>query len=94
MGAFARGKHSVALCDRCGQRYPYEKLKPQIENRRQNGMRVCPPCLDDDHPQLQLGSQKIHDPQSLRNPRPDRTEPASNTAAFLSRYPHTAGTRS
>jgi hypothetical protein len=91
MGVFARGKHSVALCDRCGQRYPYEKLKPQIENRRQNGMRVCPTCLDDDHPQLQLGSQKVYDPQALRFPRPDRVEPASTIAAFLERYPHTAG---
>ena len=92
MGAFARGKRSVALCDRCGQRYPYEKLKPQIENRRQNGMRVCPSCLDVDHPQLQLGSQKVHDPQALRFPRPDRVEPASNVVAFGQRYPHTAGT--
>ena len=92
MGAFARGKRSVALCDRCGQRYPYEKLKPQIENRRQNGMRVCPNCLDVDHPQLQLGSQKVHDPQALRFPRPDRVEPASNVVAFAQRYPHTAGT--
>jgi len=92
MGAFARGKHSVALCDRCGQRYPYEKLKPQIENRRQNGMRVCPTCLDVDHPQLQLGSQKVHDPQALRHPRPDRVEPASVVALFGQRFPHTAGT--
>lgn len=94
MGVFARGKHSVALCDRCGQRFPYERLKEQIENRRPNGLRVCPSCLDDDHPQLQLGRQKVRDPQALRDPRPDRIEPASNTAAFLTRYPHTAGTKS
>ena len=94
MPSFAKGKRSLALCDRCGQRYPYDRIKPESENRRPNGLRVCPPCMDEDHPQLQLGNQKIHDPQALRHARPDRTEPASNTADFLTRYPHTAGTRS
>ena len=92
MPSFAKGKRSLALCDRCGQRYPYDKIKPEIENRRPNGLRVCPSCMDEDHPQLQLGRQKIRDPQALRNPRPDRTEPASVVALFGQRFPHTAGT--
>ena len=91
MPSFAKGKRSLALCDRCGQRYPYDKIKPEIENRRPNGLRVCPPCMDEDHPQLQLGRQKIRDPQALKNPRPDRTEPASVVALFGKRFPHTAG---
>ena len=91
MARYASGKKSVALCDRCGQQYPYQDLKEQIENKRPNGLRVCPPCLDKDHPQLQLGRQRIVDPQALRHPRPDRVEPASNIIAFQNRYPHTAG---
>ena len=83
MARYASGKKSVALCDRCGQQYPYQDLKEQIENKRPNGLRVCPPCLDKDHPQLQLGEQRIVDPQALRHPRPDRIEPASNIIAFF-----------
>ena len=94
MARFASGKKSFALCDRCGQRYPYNRIKPEIENKRPNGLRVCPPCLDTDHPQLQLGRVKIVDAQALRNPRPDRVEPASNIIAFQSKYPHTAGANS
>ena len=91
MSRYASGKHAFALCDRCGQRYKYNKLRAEVENKRPNGLRVCPPCLDEDHPQLQLGKKRIIDSQSLRHPRPDRTEPASNISAFLTRYPHTAG---
>lgn len=91
MGRFASGKKSFALCDRCGQRFPYDRIKPEIENRRPNGLRVCPPCFDKDHPQLQLGRVRVVDAQALRDPRPDRIEPASNIIAFGQRYPHTAG---
>ena len=91
MARFASGKKSFALCDRCGQRFPYNRIKPEIENRRPNGLRVCPPCFDKDHPQLQLGRVKVVDAQALRHPRPDRTEPESNVIAFGQRYPHTAG---
>lgn len=91
MARFAAGKKSFALCDRCGQRFPYQQLKPEVENRKPNGLRVCPPCFDEDHPQLQLGRVKVIDAQALRHPRPDRVEPASNIAAFASRFPHTAG---
>ena len=91
MARFAAGKKSFALCDRCGQRFPYQQLKPEVENRKPNGLRVCPPCFDEDHPQLQLGRVKVIDAQALRHPRPDRVEPASNVAAFANRFPHTAG---
>lgn len=94
MARYATGKKSVALCDRCGQKYPYTDLREQIENRRPNGLRVCRSCLDEDHPQLQLGRHKIQDPQALRFPRPDRIEPASTIIAFNNRYPHTAGRNS
>ena len=94
MARFASGKKSFALCDRCGQRFPYKRIKPEVENRRPNGLRVCPHCFDTDHPQLQLGRVKIVDAQALRHPRPDRVEPASNIIDFQNRFPHTAGANS
>ena len=71
-----------------------EKLREEIENGRKNGLRVCPPCFDEDHPQLQLGKQKVIDAQALQNPRPDADQVATNNTAFNNRYPHTAGVTS
>ena len=92
MARYAAGKKSKALCDRCGLKYDYDQLKEQVVNRRPSGLRVCPSCLDVDHPQHRVGEAKISDAQALRHPRPDRVEPASNVVAFGQRYPHTAGT--
>ena len=91
MSRYSSGKKALSVCDRCGQRYPYNDIKPQIENKRPNGMRVCPPCMDDDHPQLQLGKKRVFDPQSLRDPRPEVSEKDSHIIAFANRFPHTAG---
>lgn len=74
---FALGKKAFGYCDRCFQRYPLAKLKNQIYKQRPTGMRVCPECLDVDHPQLMLGSFPVYDPQALRNPRPDANLAAS-----------------
>lgn len=66
---FARGVHAYALCDRCGQRYEYLALKVEW-----TGSFVCPDCFETKHPQLSP-PKNIHDPQGLKNPRPDRVEP-------------------
>lgn len=71
---FAGGKHAFGFCDRCGFRYPLHSLKWEFEDKKMNGLRVCSPCLDPDHPQLQLGRFRVYDPQALRDPRPDRTQ--------------------
>lgn len=92
MARYAAGKKSKALCDRCGLKYDYDQLKEQVVNRRPSGLRVCPSCLDVDHPQHRIGEAKISDAQALRHPRPDRVEPASVVSLFGQRYPHTAGT--
>lgn len=92
--AFAKGTRSKAICDRCGLKYKYSQLVLEIENSRPNGLKVCPSCLDEDHPQLKLGKTRIVDAQALRDPRPDRAETASNNTAFNSRFPHTAGVTS
>ena len=70
---YASGKHSIAECDRCGQRYKLVELKKLTIKTKQVNIKVCPECWDPDHPQLQLGMFPVDDPQGLMNPRPDRS---------------------
>ena len=69
--SFASRRHSRAVCDRCGQKYDYNDLTEQVENERKTGFRVCSSCLDEDHPQYQLGKISIVDPQALQYARPE-----------------------
>jgi hypothetical protein len=68
---YASGKHSIAQCDRCGQRYKLSELKKLTIKTKQVSIKVCPECWDPDQPQLQLGLYPINDPQAVREPRPD-----------------------
>lgn len=68
---FATGRYSIAICDRCGCRAKYKELREQVVNGVKTNLRVCPDCLDADHPQLRLNRIRINDPQALRNPRPE-----------------------
>jgi len=68
---YASGKHSIAECDRCGQRYKLHQLKIEIIKTKPFNIRVCPTCWDPDQPQLQLGLYPVNDPQGVRDPRPD-----------------------
>lgn len=68
---FASGKHAIAECDRCGQRYKLKKLKKLTIKKEQVNILVCPECWEPDQPQLSLGLYPVNDPQALRNPRPD-----------------------
>ena len=70
---FASGKHAIAECDRCGQRFKLRVLKREIVKTKNYELLVCPPCWDPDQPQLQLGMYPVDDPQGIRNPRPDRS---------------------
>jgi hypothetical protein len=70
---FASGKHSIAECDRCGQRYKLKELKTQTVKTKPFKVKVCPSCWDPDHPQLLLGMYPVEDPQALRGPRKDTT---------------------
>ena len=92
--SYASGKHSFGICDRTGLRYKIRNLVYEIENGRKNGLRVGKDIADKDHPQNKLGKVRIHDPQSLKDPRPEAAEGSSNISGFLSRYPHTAGVTS
>lgn len=70
---FSSGKYSIAMCDRCGQKYKLHELTKQIINQMPTDLMVCPECNDQDHPQLQLGKYPVNDPQAVRNPRKDTT---------------------
>jgi hypothetical protein len=70
--AYASGKYSVAICDRCGFRYKYTKLRKEW-----TGFRVCSECYEPKHPQLNPPRHLV-DPQALKNPRP--SVPASRVA--------------
>lgn len=68
---YASGKHSIAECDRCGQRYKLKELKKQVLKTHLYNVKVCPSCWDPDQPQLQLGMYPVNDPQAVHEPRPD-----------------------
>jgi hypothetical protein len=76
---FASGKHSIAECDRCGQRYKLKELKTQTVKTKLYPIKVCPTCWDPDQPQLQLGMYPVNDPQAVRDPRPDTSYRQSGT---------------
>ena len=65
MGAFATGKHAIALCDRCGQQYKFLRLRKEW-----NGLMTCPECFEPKHPQLDP-PHHISDPEALRQARPE-----------------------
>jgi len=82
---WASGKNSVAICDRCGWKYPYKELKTETL-----GIRVCETCDDGafniiDHPQNYPAD--VSEDVALRYPRPDVAlsttadwEPSDSTA--------------
>lgn len=68
---YATGKRALAICDRCGFSIKYQDLRVQVIDARPVKLLVCASCLDQDHPQLQLGKVPVNDPQALRDARPD-----------------------
>lgn len=68
---YASGKHSIAECDRCGQRYMLTQLRKLTIKTKMVSIKVCPECWEPDQPQLQLGMYPVYDPQAVREPRPD-----------------------
>jgi hypothetical protein len=68
---FASGKHAIAECDRCAQRYMLKELRTQTLKTKPYKVKVCKECWDPDHPQLLIGMYPVNDPQAVREPRPD-----------------------
>jgi hypothetical protein len=70
---FARGKKAIAMCDVCGFEFELKRLRALVVKTKITNILACPQCWVKDHPQLLLGMYPVHDPQALRNPRPDNT---------------------
>jgi len=79
---FASGKHAIAECDRCGQRYKLKELRKQVLKTKLYSIKVCRSCWDPDQPQLQLGMYPVNDPQAVREPRTDTTYYASGSSGL------------
>ena len=79
---FASGKHSIAECDRCGQRFKLSQLRKLTIKTKMVSIKVCDECWEPDQPQLQLGMYPVNDPQAVREPRPDISYYASGTSGL------------
>ena len=79
---YASGKHSIAECDRCAQRYMLKELRIQILKTKPYRVKVCKSCWDPDQPQLLLGMMPVDDPQAVREPRPDVSYLASGSSGL------------
>lgn len=75
MADFASGRHARGVCDVCGQTFKLKQLKAVVERGRVTGVKACPDCWDEDHPQNYVGRYVFTDPQALRDPRPDPYNP-------------------
>jgi|TARA_R100001510_G_scaffold23563_1_gene20743 hypothetical protein len=69
--AYAQGKYSRAICDRCGFDVAYSDLRKEW-----TGFKVCHECFEPKHPQLEPPHHAT-DPEALHEPRP--TIPAPTT---------------
>ena len=79
---YSSGKHAIAECDRCGQRYKLTQLKKLTIKTKMVSIKVCPECWEPDQPQLQLGMYPVNDPQAVREPRPDVSYQVSGTTGL------------
>jgi hypothetical protein len=70
---FASNKRAIAECDICGFQYKLKTLRDIIEKGRNTHLKACNECWNEDHPQLKLGEFPVHDPQAIRDPRPDKS---------------------
>jgi len=78
---FASGKHAIAECDVCGERYKLKELKRLVIKTKTVNILACPECWNPDQPQLHLGMYPVNDPQAIRDPRPDTSYYASGLSA-------------
>ena len=72
MSGYAKGRRAFGIDDISGFKVPYRNLKTQW-----NGLRVAEPDFDTRHPQ-DTPTRRIHDPTSLRDPRPEADSGATS----------------
>ena len=83
MGRFASEKYAMGISDRSGAAYKLKDMRKEW-----TGMLVGKDEWEAKQPQLTVVATPA-DPQALRNPRPDRTEPA--VTVLLAFNPFTSG---
>ena len=71
MGEFASSKNTIAECDICGFQYKLRKLRRLVIKNVETDLKACEECWNPSQPQLMLGMFPVHDPQAVRDPRPD-----------------------
>ncbi len=79
MSGFATGRRSVAICDRCAEKIPYLSLVTEW-----TGLRVCPECWEQKHPQLT--NHAIVDETALWQPRPGENRREDAAPRMLSGF--------
>lgn len=70
------------ICDRCGLRFPHNKLKKEYVLNRWNGLLVCYDCCDPSHPQLDTRGVRTDDKQSVKDDRSDSAEWAATRRLY------------
>lgn len=70
------------LCDRCGQRYDLSKLRFEYILGRNTGLRTCPECYDESHPQLDTRHIRTDDKQRVEHSRSDSAELQASRALY------------
>ncbi len=81
---FASTKRAIAECDICGFQYKLKELRNIIRKGNDTNIKACYECFDGDHPQNELGMFPVHDPQAIRDPRPDFAGYAASRAYIYS----------
>jgi hypothetical protein len=80
--AYAQGKYSRAICDRCGFDFPYLDLRKEW-----TGFKVCGECYEPKHPQL-TPSRSPTDPEALYEPRPTISAPTTGFGIIRTSSPN------
>ena len=75
---YAKGTHSLAICDRCGWSYPYLSMKVEWNN-----LKVCPECYEPRQPQ-DIPAKQTFDPEALYQPRPEVSLPQAQLGVVTS----------
>ena len=80
--AYAQGKYSRAICDRCGFDIPYLDLRKEW-----TGFKVCGECYEPKQPQL-TPARNTTDPESLHQPRPTKLNKLFQRTNYFSKNIH------
>ena len=81
---FATNNKALAECDICGFRYKLKELRYLIVRGNNTNLKACIECWGPDHPQNRQGMFPVHDPQAIRDPRPDFAGYAASRALIYS----------